>query len=275
MVIMLERPVGIYSKKNAVIINEKETIGYTFQFMIKYNIRHISIIDDNLSLVGILTAYDILRELIKSPSGKFLSIKNSEVMKKDIFFIDASDTIRNTILTMNGLNFSALPVLVGKAFDGMFTENDIISLDNIWDEVPDTTFTPDKGIGHLIDQNDIIPQDFTLLDAANKILDTGKNYILIKNDDNKFSGIVSINKIMGAIIPLLMFSKGNVNFLKTVKIDTIVREEVIKRKSPGLLMITKNLMRSKGIEAVVLFENDEPKKLVTQTDLVGYLAKYI
>ena len=34
---------------------------------------------------------------------------------------------------------------------------------------------------------------------------------------------------------------------KNVKIDTIVREAVIERKSPGLLMITKNLMRSKGI----------------------------
>lgn len=275
MVIMLERPVGIYSKKNAVIINENETIGYTFQFMIKYNIRHISIIDDSLTLVGILTAYDILRELIKTPSGKFLSIKNSEIMKKDIFFVNARDTIRNTILTMNSLNFSALPVLVGKSFDGMFTENDIICLDKIWDGVPDAIFTPEKGIGHLIDQSDIISQEFTLLGAANKILETGKNFILIKNNENKFSGIVSINKIMGAIIPLLMFAKGDVNFFKNVKIDTIVREEVIERKSPGLLMITKNLMRSGGIEAVVLFENDEPKKLVTQTDLVGYLANYI
>jgi CBS domain-containing protein len=275
MVVMLERPVGIYAKKNAVIISLNETIGYTFQFMIKYNIRHISIIDDDLSLVGILSAYDILRELIKSPSAKFLSIKNSEVMKKDIFFVDASDTIRNTILTMNRLNFSALPVLVGKSFDGMFTENDIISLDHIWDEIPDATFTPAKGIGHLINQNDIIPQDFTLLDAANKILDTGRNFILIKNKENQFSGIVSINKILGAIIPLLMFAKGNTAIFKSVKIDTLVRESVIERKSPGLLMITKNLMRSRGIEAVVLFEDGKPMKLVTQTDIVNHLANYI
>ncbi len=272
---MLERPVGIYAKKNVVIISQNETIGYTFQFMIKYNIRHISIIDDKLKLAGILSAHDILRELIKSPSGKFLSIKNSEVMKKDVYFVESTDTIRNTILTMNRLNFSALPVLVGGAIDGMFTENDIISLDYIWDEVRDTTFTPDRGIGKTIDQKDIIPHEFTLLDAANKILETKRNFILIKNNGGKFSGIVSINKILGSIIPLLMFAKGDANFFKSVKIDTLVREPVIERKSPGLVMITKNLMRSKGIEAVVLFEDGIPKKLVTQSDLVGYLSNYL
>lgn len=275
MVTMLERPVGIYAKKNVVVISQNETIGYTFQFMIKYNIRHISIIDDNLKLAGILSAHDILRELIKSPSGKFLSIKNSEVMKKNVYFVESTDTIRNTILTMNRLNFSALPVLVGGAIDGMFTENDIICLDYIWDEVIDTTFTPDRGIGNTIDQKDIIPHEFTLLDAANKILETKRNFILIKNNGGQFSGIVSINKILGSIIPLLMFAKGDANFFKSVKIDTLVREPVIERKSPGLVMITKNLMRSKGIEAVVLFEDGIPKKLVTQSDLVGYLANYL
>lgn len=275
MVAMLERPVGIYAKKNVVVISQTETIGYTYQFMIKYNIRHISIIDNELKLAGILTAHDILKELIKYPSAKFLSIKNSEVMRKDVFFVDANTTIRNTILTMSRLNFSALPVLVGDAIDGMFTENDIISLDYIWDEVRDSTFTPNRGIGETIDQNNIISHEFTLLDAANKILETKSNFILIKNNGGQFSGIVSINKILGSIIPLLMFAKGDANFFKSVKIDTLVREPVIERKSPGLIMITKNLMRSRGIEAVVLFEDGIPKKLVTQSDLVRYLSDYL
>ena len=55
MITMLERPVGIYAKKNVVVISQNETIGYTYQFMIKYNVRHISIIDNELKLAGILS----------------------------------------------------------------------------------------------------------------------------------------------------------------------------------------------------------------------------
>ncbi|MCH8908199.1 MAG: aldehyde dehydrogenase family protein [Candidatus Heimdallarchaeota archaeon] len=196
MVSFLDQSIAIYAKKHAVVVNLNETIGYTFQFMIKYNIRHISIINEQYKLVGVLTAEDILRTLIHSENAKFLQLKNHEVMSTDVQFVEDSQTLRDTIILMDKTDVTAMPVLVDGAYDGIFTDKDILQMDRIWRTIPDSSVTSYRGIGRKIFPEDIISKDFTLWEAATHILRNNSRFILIKDEDERFSGMVSVNNVL-------------------------------------------------------------------------------
>ncbi len=104
--------------------------------MRKHNIRHLPILDEQGSLVGLITQRSLLRALPSDVSSfsrfeiSFIlgRIKANEVMVKGVFTIDENTAIEEAARIMADRKIGCLPVMREGQLAGIITDNDLFSL---------------------------------------------------------------------------------------------------------------------------------------------------
>ncbi|MHA2248820.1 MAG: CBS domain-containing protein [Candidatus Kariarchaeaceae archaeon] len=270
-----EFQVGNYAKKSAIISNLNETVGYVIDNMIKYQVRQFPIITEEGTLAGIITSTDILRCMYETGTLEFLKKQVKDVMTTETIIAKSDYTVRDVILMMYNSGISGVPVVSDGNVDGLFTDKDILSLDEIWDQVPDTTIIGAAGIGRRISSDDIVTENHTLWQVSDKIIQTGQRQILFMNTEtNQYDGVITISAILSAIVSTIIAPDRPID-LQTTDIQAITKQPIEKMSTPISINEVRKYMVANNIEAVPLFDIENTVILVTEKDLVGYLSTTI
>ncbi len=112
--------VGKSMTKKVISIGKEVGLFEAHKKMVQNNIRHLPVVEDDNTLIGIVTDRDIRSglpyELFKKDDfekekEKFSDLKVKDIMSKDPFTISASHTIQDTLLLIQEKRVGAFPVV--------------------------------------------------------------------------------------------------------------------------------------------------------------------
>jgi acetoin utilization protein AcuB len=112
--------VGKSMTKKVIFIGKEVGILEAHKKMVQNNIRHLPVVEDDNTLIGIVTDRDIRSglpyELFKKDDfekekEKFSDLKVKDIMSKDPFTISASHTIQDALLLIQEKRVGAFPVV--------------------------------------------------------------------------------------------------------------------------------------------------------------------
>ncbi|MCE7733665.1 MAG: CBS domain-containing protein [Candidatus Heimdallarchaeota archaeon] len=268
--------VGNYTVKNVLTLKSSETIGYAVDQMIKHRFRRFPILDENDNLKGIITASDVVRALYQKGTVDIFKDTIDTVATLKPMTLAASDTIGSAIKLMYDTGISGIPILQSGDMIGLFTEKDIIMLDDLWFSIPDGMITQDEGIGRPIDQDHVITKDFTLWQAIDKMMQLSQRQILIQNPEGtQLIGLLTVLRLLEFIFSQLILEQGELSLLHTTSVGDLPNFPVLQKSTPVLVNSVRLWMNARGIEAVPLFHLGKPIKLVTEKDLVSFIANHV
>lgn len=103
------------------------------EIMTKHCIRHITIVDKNGKLLGIISKSDVDKFYIsidyiqKDLHSKLIdAVKVEHLMTKNVHTLDAEDTIKEAAEILSLSSYHALPVMNGSTLIGIVTSTDLI-----------------------------------------------------------------------------------------------------------------------------------------------------
>jgi CBS domain-containing protein len=263
------------ARKEVYKVNENETVGYLIRELNKWRLRRFPVENDDGHLTGIVSVSDILLSIFETGSEEFLKESISDIMTVDIIVAQAGDTVGQTIISMYNAGISGLPVVEDNKLIGMFTDKDILLLDKLWNETKDATVTASEGIGRPITEESVITDNFTFWQAADKLVHQASRQVIVKSDDGVLRGILTGMELASAVVKDIIIGDSTLSYLQTTKISTIPIRPLFQRSSPTVVSSLRMWMNSRAIEAFPLFQHNKPVKLITEKDLVGYLAMYV
>jgi len=123
---------GIYfhARKKLVLTNGKRCISYALSLMLENNIRHLIIIRDDGSFLGVITQEDLLEHMEEIFSQTALKIKHVMSCLPDLVAVDKKTTIREVLYVFLTHKISSVPVLENGQAIGIITEKDILKFAN-------------------------------------------------------------------------------------------------------------------------------------------------
>lgn len=268
--------VGNFAVKDVLTLNSTETIGYAVDQMIKHRFRRFPVLDKEENLIGIITATDVVRELYQKGTVDIFKEKLETIITKNPSHLVASDTIQSAIKLMYDTGISGLPIIQSGSMIGLFTEKDIIMLDDLWFSLPDGMITHDEGIGRIIDVDHMINEDFTLWQAMDKMIQLGQRQILIQNrKGTQLLGLLTVLRLLEFIFSQLIIDDGEISILHSTSVGDLPSFPVLQKSTPVLVNSVRLWMNARGIEAVPLFHMGKPVKLVTEKDLVAFIVNQL
>ncbi|MCH8906906.1 MAG: CBS domain-containing protein, partial [Candidatus Heimdallarchaeota archaeon] len=198
-----------------------------------------------------------------------------EIMSKTLISVPHTETLRNTVQIMFDSGISGIPLVKGSKPVGIFTEKDVILLNQLWSSEIDTLITSEDSIGRSIDEKHVLTNNHSIWQATDKFIQLSQRQILVKRaNTQEFIGIITITKVLEALASKLLLIESedtNINILHTTTIDHIELYPVLQRGLPILVSSIRIWLNSRGIEATPLYSMGKPLKLVTEKDLFGYL----
>lgn len=268
--------VGNYTVKNVLTLKNSETIGYAVDQMIKHRFRRFPILDENDNLKGIITASDVIRALYQKGTVDIFKDTIDTIATSEPMTLAASDTISSAINLMYDTGISGLPIMQSGDMIGLFTEKDIIMLDDLWFSIPDGMITHGEGIGRPIDKDHVITKDFTLWQAIDKMMQLSQRQILIQNPEGtQLIGLLTVLRLLEFIFSQLILEQGELSLLHTTSVGDLPNFPILQKSTPVLVNSVRLWMNARGIEAVPLFYLGKPIKLVTEKDLVAFIANHV
>ncbi|OLS28230.1 MAG: Inosine-5'-monophosphate dehydrogenase [Candidatus Heimdallarchaeota archaeon LC_2] len=268
--------IGNFTVKEVLTLNSTETIGYAVDQMIKHRFRRFPVLDKEKNLFGIITATDVVRELYNKGTVDIFKEKLETIITKDPSTLVASDTIQSAIKLMYESGISGLPIMQSNNMIGLFTEKDIIMLDDLWFSLPDGMITHDEGIGRVIDSDHMITEDFTLWQAIDKMIQLGQRQILIQNrEGTQLLGLLTVLRLLEFIFSQLIIDDREISILHNTSVGELPNFPVLQKSTPVLVNSVRLWMNARGIEAVPLFHMGKPVKLVTEKDLVAFIVNQL
>lgn len=264
------------AKKDVVKIKSTETIGHAIDEMVKHRFRRLLVENDEERVIGIVTSSDILRTLYKEGSVNVLSNEIRSLMERKIVVANYDDKISQSILLMYNMGIGSLPVIKSNEVKGIFTNKDVLLINEIWNEIGDDIISHDEGIGRPIDSTIIISDDFSIWQAIDRISQGGADELIVrKQEDNQIMGILTSMGILKNILSNLYMKNYDVEMLQGLVINRVSLEPYLSRPVPTIVSSIRFWMISRNIQAVPLYYLNKPIKLVTEKDLVGYVANKI
>ena len=105
---------------NPVTITGSTTVGQALEIVQEYRLRHLPIVDDRESLVGIVSEKDLLRASGDAPVEK--------VMTKDVITVTEYTALEEAARIMVDHRVSSLPVMRNGKLVGLVTETDLFQI---------------------------------------------------------------------------------------------------------------------------------------------------
>ena len=111
--------------KNVITIEANAPIREAINIMIEKDITGLPVVDDKMTLVGIVSEKDVLRLLcnIGDRPGKV-----EEFMTKNVVFFDQNDSLANVCDCLLANHFRSVPIVAGpkKKLAGIISRKDIV-----------------------------------------------------------------------------------------------------------------------------------------------------
>lgn len=131
---MKTTPIHKLMTRNLVKLNLEDSLTKAESLFKTHNIRHLPVVSGN-KIVGMLSYNDLLRisfadstnddgETIETTVYDMFSLE--QVMSKQVYFVEASDSIEDAAEMFINKNFHALPVVENDKLVGIVTTTDMI-----------------------------------------------------------------------------------------------------------------------------------------------------
>ena len=253
-------------------VQETETIGYAISEMIKHRYRRFPVVDDSNHLTGMLTSTDILKGLYDTGSLEIIKSSVADLMTKSISTLQVNTPISEAISLMYNTGISGVPVLQRDEIVGMLTEKDFLLYDDLWFSIPDGMISHEEGIGTIIDDNNVLNEDFSLWTSMDRMAAVSQRQLLIKNTEkHEYTGILTTMRTLEFIFSKLIQKDSGISLLHTTSVADLPNYPIFQRSLPILVNSVRLWMNARGTEAVVCFSHGKPVKIITEKHLVGYL----
>jgi acetoin utilization protein AcuB len=128
------RTVADYMSRDVSALRETDTLRAAVELELKHHIRHVPVLDDAGTLVGILTDRDIKRALptpLSHPSPEEYATILDEtpvgrVMTREPYIVAPSTPVVDAVSKMIAQKIGGFPVLADGVLVGMFTQSDAL-----------------------------------------------------------------------------------------------------------------------------------------------------
>lgn len=113
--------------KKVLVTAPDITIREVARIMAEHRVGCLIVLDNNKKIVGIITELDIIRKVVagdKDPSTTTVE----EVMSKEVYTVQADQTLEEASRIMIENNIKKLPVLENDKLVGILTATDLISV---------------------------------------------------------------------------------------------------------------------------------------------------
>ncbi len=275
MSLLKDRVGSIIPSKNAIFINQDKDLGYVIDSLMLHQIRHLLCVNDELELKGIVSIMDVLSALYKTGSVDFLNTSVEEIMTKQVYTVNADESIRDTILLLENMGLSGLPVMSDESIAGFFTTKDVIgvNMNATWDKIPDKKISlDDNNIGRLLSEDDIITDYYTIWQIADKFIQSKRRQLVVNSGETgNFLGLLTPAKLFTTLIPSFgkKFESGLLHNEPFSNFDVMLN--TFTSTSTSIQSVRKE-MRDHGIGGIPLISNQKVMKIITEKDLLGYLS---
>ncbi|MGE0172631.1 MAG: CBS domain-containing protein [Oligoflexales bacterium] len=132
---MMPSNVGEIMSKNVIAVKESETLADVLQLMMEHDFRHVPVVNDEKSLVGIISERDLLRtcvteddiEIAGAERAYFLSDHPvTEIMSTNPETVEQESTLSDACQVMLENKFGCVPVVDSGRLVGILTTTDIL-----------------------------------------------------------------------------------------------------------------------------------------------------
>jgi len=270
---VLHDPVSKFALKDTLSVNENESIAFLITEMGRLRFRRFPVINDSNRAVGMVTSSDILSALHENEDISFLKQTISSIMSDKVIIAEHDTSILKCIDLMYNIGISGLPIIRNNKIEGILTEKDLLLIDTLWEEIPDTTITSEEGLGRPISDKNFVTADFTFWQIADILHKLPQRQVLVKNSENIYIGQITTMNLLSALLSQITMKGTSGDSLQTLLVSNISLKPLFQRAIPMVLSSARLWMNSRGIEAFPLYSRGKPVKLITEKDLVGYLAQ--
>lgn len=122
---MLNDEVRKIMRKNPVVVSKNDDVKSVSKMMVKKRLQQLPVVDDQNKLVGLITSYDLWRNLLENKKGDKLKV--SDVMTENVLIISPKDKVGTAAELFIDQRFKTLPVVnLKKELKGVITAFDVI-----------------------------------------------------------------------------------------------------------------------------------------------------
>jgi CBS domain-containing protein len=117
-----------------ITLKVSDSVSAARKLMRKENIRHIPIVTEHLSPVGIVTQRDLLRAQVSVLTGDNNQaidenlVPVEQIMSSKIAFVHPDDSLRSAGLKIQKHKYGCLPVVDNNQLVGIITDSDFVSV---------------------------------------------------------------------------------------------------------------------------------------------------
>ncbi|MDH5402629.1 MAG: CBS domain-containing protein [Candidatus Heimdallarchaeota archaeon] len=256
--------------KHIITTFPTESVMQVLQKIVTNNIRRIPVCDES-DIIGMITTTDLLKLIGKY---SFEELEVSEVgryMSKKVISGDITDKIKDLILLIYNTGISGIPILQDEKLVSIFTNRDIIINEEIWRNIREEIISSEEGIGRLISNDNLVGSEKSIHQLIEKFNSSVQRQMIVQKG-NQFLGIISHKSLIRNLFE--KFQKDNLNKLDLFKmsVDSLDYLPFSQRSTPVMVSSCRMWIKSRELEAFPLFYKGFPVKLITEKDLVGYLA---
>ncbi|MBK9107548.1 MAG: CBS domain-containing protein [Saprospiraceae bacterium] len=121
---MMNEPVSAIMVNDVITVKPEDSLQSVKEILINNRIHHVPVVQEDGTLVGIVTTYDLFK--LNVDHKDYPTTKVSNVMTKILATIEATDKVGTAAEVFMEHLFHALPVVEGKKLIGIVTSFDIL-----------------------------------------------------------------------------------------------------------------------------------------------------
>lgn len=191
--------------KNPITVPASGLLPKAARVMLENKITAIPVVDDNRTMVGIITTSDIFRFILAELPDLKLDLRAREYMTSHVVTLGPDDSLLEAHRLMGAERIRALPVVEDGELKGIITRTDLLSNDNSRflsrNNQEESLKVLTNSVSQIMITNVItITPETTLLDAARLMLENKFHSLPVLDSDKKLSGIITESDLFRMVI---------------------------------------------------------------------------
>ena len=271
--------VGKYMHDNAIVGFTSDSLLNVLELMSKYYIRHLPILDEEYNIYRIVTDKDLIDLVCVLPTLKTMIMTMDKLPSQKVITISKDDDIVYAILQMTKNVISCLPVMEDNSIVGIITISDILRIDKLWAELPNTEINPyDRVLGHAITSLMKITPDHSLWQILDLLKSSEIRNLLVTDRFETITGVVSSQQVIFEIIDYhrrLRHIRKSISFehyLFNTTLEHVMVPMPLSIEAPSHVKDIRDLLISDSPTAILVGSPEHPSGLITERDLYHYLT---
>ncbi len=250
----LNEPALSVASRQVLTCREDTPVKEIIDLMLSFGFRRIPVVNSKKYLKGIVTSIDVLDYLLRSKVAMKRPV--SEIMKKEVYTVEKTNTLRDAIEVFRRCRKGGYPVIHNKKLKGILTDFDILPSIN-------------KKLGIKVEEAMthkpmVVRDNNTIYEVAKTMTRAGFRRLPVVRD-----GIV-----VGIVTPydILRYlkNKGKLRELKKLKrsVKSAMKENVISIEPNEDIYKAIKTMKTMRLGGLPVTEDHEIVGIITERDIV-------